>query len=128
MATVRAYDPTLAALADSWALTLEAENKSARTVAIYTESVRYLADFLAERGMPTTVAHLTREHIEAYLAHVLANRKASTASIRYRSLRRFFDWCAEDGEISESPMRNMKVRRFPSSRSRCSATPSCASC
>ena len=55
MATVRTYDPTLAALADSWALTLEAENKSARTVAIYTESVRYLADFLAERGMPTTV-------------------------------------------------------------------------
>jgi site-specific recombinase XerD len=113
MATVRAYDPTLAALADSWALTLEAENKSARTVAIYTESVRYLADFLAERGMPTTVAHLTREHIEAYLAHVLANRKASTASIRYRSLRRFFDWCAEDGEIAESPMRNMKGPTIP---------------
>ena len=103
MATARTYDPTLAAHADSWALTLEAENKSARTVAIYTESVRYLADFPAERGMPTTVAHLSRGRVEAYLAHVLANRKASTASIRYRSLRRFFGWCAEDGAIAESP-------------------------
>jgi hypothetical protein len=81
-------------------------------VAIYTESVRYLADFLAERGMPTAVAHLTREHVQAYLAHVLANRKASTASIRYRSLR-FFDWCAEEGEIAESPMRNIKGPAIP---------------
>jgi hypothetical protein len=60
-----AISPDLVALADSWALSPEAENKAARTLAIYTEPVRYLAAFLAERGMPTAVAAVTREHVEA---------------------------------------------------------------
>lgn len=124
----------LEGLADSWALSLEAENKSERTVTIYTESVRYFAAFLDTEGpklavgwaggMPADVAALTREHFDAYLAHLLKTprqgrrregrqgaplppRKASTASIRYRSLRRFCDWCVAEEEMPESPMRNM---------------------
>jgi site-specific recombinase XerD len=105
--------PDVASLADSWALTLEAENKSSRTVAIYSESVRYLGDFLRSAGMPTEVGAIAREHVEAYLADVLARSKPATASIRYRSLRRFFEWCREEGEIADSPMRNVKGPTVP---------------
>jgi site-specific recombinase XerD len=105
--------PDVADLAHSWALTLEAENKAARTVAIYTESVRYLGAFLADRGMPSALAAITREHIEAYIADVLAHRKAATASIRYRSLRRFVEWCREEGEITESHMQHMRGPTIP---------------
>jgi site-specific recombinase XerD len=108
---------SLLALNDSWAISLEADNKADRTVAIYTESVRYFADFLTEHvataDRPADVEAIERPHIEAYLVHVLAERKASTASIRYRSLRRFFDWCEDEGEVAESPMRKMSGPAIP---------------
>jgi site-specific recombinase XerD len=113
----------LDSLAESWSVSLEAEDKSGRTVTIYTGWVHYLAAFLDDEGaelaeswsagMPTAVAELQREHVEAYIAHVFGRRKASTASIRYRSLRRFFDWCAEEVEVADSPMLKMHGPTVP---------------
>jgi len=100
--------PDIADLGASWALSLRAENKSDRTVIIYTDAVRFFGDFLVRRGMPTSVGAITREYVEAHIADVLSRRKAATASISYRSLRRFFGWCVDEGELSESPMRNMR--------------------
>lgn len=62
----------------SFARHLRAENLSPRTVETYTESARQLATFLAEKGMPQDVAHITREHVEAVVT--LSQAKGLTAS------------------------------------------------
>ena len=42
--------PAFAALVESWSLAMEAENKSARTVVGYTESIDLMALWLLDRG------------------------------------------------------------------------------
>jgi site-specific recombinase XerD len=71
------------------------------------------ADFLEANGMPSAVASLTREHVEMFMAHLLAHRKPATAANRYRSLQGFFRWLVEDGGVTESPMRNMRSPIIP---------------
>jgi site-specific recombinase XerD len=92
---------------------LAAENKSARTIKSYVESVERLHEFLASAGMPVRVASITREHVEAFVADQLERLKPSSARIRYASVRQFFKWLVEDGELAESPMQNMKPPRVP---------------
>ena len=94
-------------LVPSWRLSLDAANKSPATVTAYGYATTQLAAFLRSAGMPTDVGAITREHIEAFLVHVRDTRSASTAETRYRGLRGFFKWALEEGEIKESPMRNM---------------------
>jgi len=96
----------------SFARSLRAANLSERTIQTYTESVRQLAGFLAERGMPADVAKLRREHVEAFIAHLLERWKPATAHNRYRGLQAFFRWLVEEGEIRQSPMLNMKPPRL----------------
>ncbi len=97
----------------SFARHLRAENLSPRTVETYTESTRQLAVFLTEKGMPQDVATVTREHIEAFITHLLDRWKPATANNRFRGLQSFFKWLADEGEISESPMARMKPPRVP---------------
>jgi site-specific recombinase XerD len=92
----------------SWSLHLRAANLSPRTVRAYTDGTRQLWSFLADRGMPTTVTHIRREHVEAFIEDQLLRLKASTAVTRYRDLQQFFKWCAEEGEIDRSPMARMR--------------------
>jgi site-specific recombinase XerD len=77
------------------------------------ESARQLARFLGERGMPRDVASITREHVEAFITHLLERWKPATANNRYRGLQSFFRWLVEEGEIGESPMARMKPPRVP---------------
>jgi site-specific recombinase XerD len=94
------------ALAASFRRALRARNRSPRTVRTYLEAVDGLARFLAERGMPTQVAAIRREHVEAYVESLLDRWTAATALNRYASLKQFFRFLVEDGEIIESPMTN----------------------
>jgi site-specific recombinase XerD len=63
--------------------------------------------------MPTDVAKLRREHVEAFIVELVATRSASTAAVRYRSLQQFFKYLVEEGEITASPMANMKPPAIP---------------
>ena len=58
---------------DSFGRHLRAENLSPRTIETYRESARQLSDYLADQGMPLEVANVHREHIEAFLSHLLRN-------------------------------------------------------
>lgn len=99
---------------DSYRIHLRAENKSPNTISVYTLALRYLETFLEERGMPRDVASIRREHIEAWLADLSEKGKAAaTVSVYYRSLQPFWKWAVEEGEIPESPMRNMKPPIVP---------------
>ena len=93
---------------------LEAEHKSPRTIESYGDTVRQLADFLESRGMPAQASGIRREHIEAHLVDLTERgRSAATVALRYRSLRVFFGYLVDEGEIAESPMRKMHAPAVP---------------
>lgn len=100
-------------LGDSWRRSLTAQNKAERTIETYLSALRHLALFLDQQGMPTLVGSLSREHVEAFIADQLAHSKPATANNRYRGLQSFFRYCIEEGEIADSPMRNMKPPKIP---------------
>ena len=55
----------LSSSAASFARYLRAANMAPATLKTYAEAVRTFGAFLVERGMPTDVAAITREHVEA---------------------------------------------------------------
>jgi integrase/recombinase XerC len=65
------------------------------------------------------LADARRQDVEAFLADLLQRRSATTASVRYRALRVFYDWLEQEGEVPESPMWRMSRRRCPTSRWMC---------
>lgn len=103
----------LVSSAASYARYLRAANVAPATMKTYAEAVRTLAGFLAERGMPTDVAVISREHVEAFITDQLARWRPATAANRYRGLQRFFAWLVEEGEIKSSPMARMKPPHVP---------------
>ncbi len=103
----------IAELAASWARDLRAANLSPRTIQSYGESVRLLSEYLADKGMPTDVANITREHVQAFIEDQLERWKPATAAVRFASLRVFFRWLEEEGEIKDSPMARMRKPRQP---------------
>ena len=100
-------------LTQSFQRSLLAENKSPKTIATYSESLQQFGAFLASRGMPVIVAHIRREHVEAFVADLLSRLKPATASNRHRALQQFFKWAVEEGEIRQSPMANMRPPVIP---------------
>ncbi len=92
---------------------LRALNRSASTRDQYLMSVGQMVDFFAERGMPDNPAHVTREHVEMFLADFADRHAPSTVQTRYKCLRLFFSFLLEEGEITRHPMANMKPPQVP---------------
>jgi site-specific recombinase XerD len=86
----------------SFARSIRAENLSPNTETAYLGAVARFSDFLADQGMPLDVAHIKREHVEAFIEDRLAHWKPATANHSYRGLQRFFAWLLEEGR-SKSP-------------------------
>ncbi len=105
--------PTLAVLGESFHRSLLAENKSPMTIKAYLEALRLFDRYAADNGMPREATSIRREHVEAFIADVLAHWKPATAHNRYRSLKSFWKWCVSEGEIKDSPMRNMSPPKVP---------------
>jgi len=103
----------LAANVTSFARHLRAANLSPATQRTYLASLERLLTFLESRGMPTDVAAIRREHLEAFMEDQLANWKPATAANRYSGIRPFFSWLVEEGEIRESPMARMRKPKLP---------------
>jgi site-specific recombinase XerC len=100
-------------LLPSWRLHLEAANLSPRTIRAYTDDGALFARFLADKGMPTTVASIRREHVETFIASELQRTAPSSAATRYRSLQQLFSWLDDEGEITGSPMAKMRPPIIP---------------
>jgi site-specific recombinase XerD len=107
--------PTVASLLPSWARSLRASGKSPNTVSGYLDGLRCFTDFLRDRGLPQSVMLVTREHVEMFLERELAEHKPATAATRFRSLRLFWRWCTEEGEVKASPMERMRPPAVPES-------------
>jgi hypothetical protein len=52
----------------SFRRTLEAENKSPRTIEAYTDAVRLLATYCQAHGQPLLAGELRREHLQEFIA------------------------------------------------------------
>lgn len=105
----------LATLIPSWARSLRAENKSPRTILSYTTGAIQFNNFLVDRGMPTAVAAIRREHVESFIEDVLGRARSSTAATRYRDIQQLFRWLEEEGEVTESPMARMRPPKIDES-------------
>ena len=103
----------LGANAASFARHLRASNLASRTVQTYLEGVDRLARFLTAQGMPTDIAAVRREHVEAWIEEMLRAGKPATAANRFRSAQQFFKWAEDEGEIKASPMSKMRPPRIP---------------
>jgi site-specific recombinase XerD len=93
---------------------LRAENVSPNTILAYCGAVERLAEYLTAQGMPTDVASIRREHVEAFIADALERFKPATANHRFRGCQRFFNYLVEEGALkAPSPMARMKPPRIP---------------
>lgn len=98
----------LSILLPSWARHLRAANLSPKTITSYLTGGHQLLDYLTAAGMPTEVASIRREHVEAFIEHLLGRYRPSTAATRYRDLQQMFRWLVDEGEIADSPMARMR--------------------
>lgn len=115
----------IAPLMRSFERTLLANGRSPLTIRAYMATLRRLADFLADAGMPLSVDALAREHIESFLVELRTGPRKSTkrgtsdglspasVALHYRCLQQFFKWCVLEDEIARSPMEKMKPPRIP---------------
>jgi site-specific recombinase XerD len=103
----------LGELLASWRRHLRAQRISPATISTYSTAVGQLARFLDRQGMPTVVAGIRREHVEAFITEILERWKPATAHNRYRGCHSFFRWLQEEGEIRDDPMARMKPPRLP---------------
>jgi len=106
-------DGDLAANVASFARHLRAANLSPKTQKAYLDGLGLLAAFLADRGMPADVANIRREHLESFIEDQLARWKPATAANRFSSIRPFFTWLVDEGEIDASPMARMRKPKLP---------------
>jgi site-specific recombinase XerD len=97
----------------SWLRDLRSRNISDKTLKTYGDSVRALAQFLADKGMPTNLTGITREHVQEFISDLLSRRSPATAANRYRACNTFFRWAVEEGELRDSPMARMKAPIVP---------------
>ncbi|MGK2929522.1 MAG: tyrosine-type recombinase/integrase, partial [Acidimicrobiales bacterium] len=102
--------PTVAEMGECWERSLRARNARPETQRTYLAAVTQFDAFLGERGMPAEVAKITREHVEAFIEHLLTTRSASTAKTRFGGLKTFFRYvCEDEGEVERSPMERMRA-------------------
>jgi len=72
----------IAALIPSFERSCALRTRPPKTIGTYGESARQLVSYLGAHGMPTQALHVWREHVEMFMAHLVATRSAATAILR----------------------------------------------
>lgn len=98
---------TLGEAMDDFASALRARNRSSRTIQSYAEAVTLFERFQVKQSRPIEVGLVARSDVEAFVVSQLDAHKSSSASVRFRSLRAYFNWLAKTNAITESPMAGM---------------------
>ncbi|MEX2236041.1 MAG: tyrosine-type recombinase/integrase [Dehalococcoidia bacterium] len=111
--TETSLGPTVAECAASFSRSLRAKNRAPMTLKSYLEAVRLFGEFLADRGMPTAIDAISREHVEEFIIDQQRRHKPATAANRYRSLQAFWKWAVDEDEIPASPMAKMTPPTIP---------------
>lgn len=99
--------PDIRTLIPSWQLFLEQDKggKAAGTIRSYLDTVRKLAEWLADNGRPAGVEDIETEDLRAWLYARQQETSKGNAAKEYRNLNVFWNWClAEDERTPPNPM------------------------
>lgn len=96
---------------DAFCRALRAEGMRPRTLQTYAQGKQAYERFAAARLLPTAPAAVRREHLEAFITHLLETGAGNTALNRYRALSRFFSWLVDEEVLPASPMARMHAPR-----------------
>jgi site-specific recombinase XerD len=96
------------ALLRSFTRSLRNANRSQRTIDSYVEAARLLTDF-----RPVDLDKMTRDDVEAFMADQLARLRPTSAAVRFRALRRLYNWMVNEEIIAVSPMAKMTQPHVP---------------
>lgn len=102
-----------APLVESWAIALEAEGKSPKTLDGYALSLQLFARWLDEEHGLTGPEEVTTDLCRRFLAWQYQVNAPSTAKTRWVGLQSFFKWMDAEGELSPSPMVTVKAPHVP---------------
>jgi site-specific recombinase XerD len=97
------------ALLRSFTRSLRNANRSQRTIDSYMEAARLLADFRPGVGLD----HMTRDDVEAFMTDQLARLRPTSAAVRFRALRRLYNWMVDEEILAISPMTKMTQPQVP---------------
>jgi site-specific recombinase XerD len=104
-------------LVPSWELSLQAADKSPGTIRSYLDSVRVLAMFLSEHGLPVEAEAVEAAGVRAFLDESTATTSPGNAHKHFRNLRVFFNWLiAEEERTAGTPMAGIDPPKVSSSR------------
>jgi len=103
LATATEVAPDLDSNISSFRYFLQASNHSPKSIINYMEDMRRFRRYLVETGMPQVVAHISREHIRAFIAYLLNERGLAPSTVRKNLtvLKIFFKFLCAEGEIRE---------------------------
>jgi site-specific recombinase XerD len=93
----------------SFRRSLKQQNRSERTIQSYEEAALLLDAYTS--GKP--YEEITRADVEEFLADQLARHRPASAAVRYRALRRFFNWMTAEDIIEKSPLAGMNAPSVP---------------
>jgi site-specific recombinase XerD len=97
------------ALLRSFTRSLRNAHRSERTIQSYIESAGLLSAF--RPGVDFEA--MTRDDLEAFMGDYLARHKPTSAAVRYRALRRFYNWMVDEEILAVSPMAKMTQPQVP---------------
>lgn len=98
--------PDLAALLESWDLSMRAEGKARGTVKTYTDAVRLYLRWCAQTGAPVAI---TKPAVQAWTAVLIdAGAEPATAVARHKGVKYFARWLAAEGELPDDPLAGLK--------------------
>ncbi|MBQ1039301.1 tyrosine-type recombinase/integrase [Micromonospora sp. C81] len=95
--------PDFATFAESWDLSLDADQYAANTRRAYLNGLRQLTAWLDTRHHGTGPLDVTRDQIRAWIVHVRDNASTGTARSWFAGVRHFFRWLVAEGETNRDP-------------------------
>jgi site-specific recombinase XerD len=90
--------PQIAALLDSWDLSLGDRDLSPKTREVYRRTGLAFTRYLADHGMPADTEGVDASHVRAFLGAEIERTSAISAHQHFRNLRVLFKWLIREGE------------------------------
>jgi site-specific recombinase XerD len=118
----------LSSLISGYSLCAQTEGKSRNTVAIVTNSITYLYDFLSSNGLSTDVTQIGIGEMRAFILYLQQKRCFSnhpyskaqqrglsghTVNTYMRSIRAFWSWLVQEEIIDTNPFSKLKIPKPP---------------
>lgn len=125
---MKMVESTLDGILADYRLSLEAANRSPKTISWYMDILHRFSSFLEERGYSISVNEIGREEVRAYIKHLQeaerwANKprdgkdrgKMSAYSVQghTRAIKACWSWLSREGYIKSNPLEKFPLPKVP---------------